>query len=643
MTRLTPLEQALWALFEQTTASVEITDAEGRIEHVNPRFSEITGYTPQEARGRTPAELLRSNVHDPSFYETISQVVRDGRVWRGELIGRRKDGSLIHQLAKVVPVHDDTGAVVRHVAIKEPLYESFGGGADGMAVVLSRVHASELRYRTLVRSAGDAILVSDFESAFFVDANPGACELYGYTVEELRRMTGRMLTAPEESATVDAMSARLVTTGQLFEPQLQMLRKDGSRFWGSLRLASYEVQGQRLYVAIIRDVTEQVQRQQQLAESNRRLEQVHERLLQAERLAALGQLSATVAHEINNPLQFIDLNLGAMRDLLSARGVPHEVTEMLDDIRDGVDRISAITRDLASFTRTDPRRIAPVYLDEVVQRACRMAKNEIRHRAQLALALRATRPLLADQGRLTQLVTNLLVNAAHAIVEGHAHDNRIAVTTEDRGDALVLVVEDTGEGIPAAIRERIFDPFFTTKPTGRGGGMGLTVCTEIVRLHAGTIAVESEVGRGARFEVRLPFANGLRVPPGQEPRGAVPRRGRVLIIDDDDLVLRGLGRMLALDHEVVLANGGEEGLTILQTDRRFDVILCDLMMPVTDGPEVYAALTERAPELLPRVVFCSGGAFTARARGFVDSVPNLLLGKPMRRAELLEAIAKQMG
>jgi CheY-like chemotaxis protein len=155
--------------------------------------------------------------------------------------------------------------------------------------------------------------------------------------------------------------------------------------------------------------------------------------------------------------------------------------------------------------------------------------------------------------------------------------------------------------------------------------------------------VESEVGRGTRFEVQLPFANGLRVPPGQAPRAQARRRGRVLVIDDDDLVLRGLGRLLALDHEVVLANGGEEGLMILQGDRRFDVILCDLMMPVTDGPEVYATLAERAPELLPRLVFCSGGAFTPRVRGFVDSVPNLLLGKPMGRAELLKAIAKQMG
>ena len=640
---MTTLEQALWALFEHTTASVEIGDLDLRIEHVNPRFSEITGYAAEEARGSTPAQLLRSDVHDPAFYESMSRTIAAGRVWQGELVGRRKDGSHVHQLAKVVPVLDEHGAIVKHIAIKEPLHEPVNPHREDELATVSRLRASDLRHRAMVRAARDAILVSDLQSAFFVDANPAACEMWGYTLEELRRRTGRSITAPEESATVDAMSARLVATGHVYEPRLRMLRKDGSRFWAALRLTTYNVQGQSFYVAIIRDVSEQVEREHELAEQTRRLEQANERLLRSERLAALGQLSATVAHEINNPLQFIDVGLGALRDQLEARGTPAEIVALLDDVRTGVDRISAITRDLASFTRPDPHAVGMVALDAVVEQACRMASNEIRHRAQLCLDLRATRPILADRNKLAQLVTNLLVNAAHAIEEGHADRHRIAVHTEDCDDALVLVVEDTGHGIPEDLRERIFEPFFTTKPAGRGGGLGLAVCLEIVRLHGGTISARSEVGRGSRFEVRLPLVNGLTAPRLEPTAAAVhPRRARVLVIDDDELVLRGLGRMLSRDHEVRLAQGGEEGLRILGSDRRFDVILCDLMMPTTDGPAVYAALAERAPELLPRMVFCSGGAFTPRARAFVGSVENELLGKPMRRAELLEAISRRI-
>jgi CheY-like chemotaxis protein/anti-sigma regulatory factor (Ser/Thr protein kinase) len=286
--------------------------------------------------------------------------------------------------------------------------------------------------------------------------------------------------------------------------------------------------------------------------------------------------------------------------------------------------------------------MVPVHLDEVVQRACRMAKTEIRHRARLVLDLRTRRPVTGDHGKLTQLVTNLVVNAAHAIVEGQADCNQISVTTQERGDTLVLVVEDTGQGIPADLRERIFEPFFTTKPAGRGGGLGLAVCMDIARLHQGTIRVDSELGRGSRFEVCLPLHDGLAAPPPIESPAAAtsppPTRGRLLLIDDDALVLRGLGRLLSLSHEVVLAHGGQEGLEVLLHDRDFDAILCDLMMPVTDGPEVHAVIARRAPELLPRLAFCSGGAFTPRVRAFVDSVDNLVLGKPIRRAELLHAL-----
>lgn len=537
--------------------------------------------------------------------------------------------------------NDRTGTI--GIASEGQHVEEGAGTEADVEPILSRLRVSELRYRTMVRSAGDAILVSDMQSAFFVDVNPAACELFGYTEDELRHRNGRSLCAPDEGPTVDRMSTRLVATGYSFEPQVQMCRRDGSRFWGSLKISAYRVDGQQLFVAIIRDVTDEVQRQQQLTESNLRLEQAHERLVHSERLAALGQLSATVAHEINNPLQFIDVNLGAIRDLLTARGASEEITQLLDDVRDGVDRISAITRDLSSFSRADPRQVMAVRLDEVVERACRMAKSEIRHRARLVLDLKTSRPVTADLGKLTQVVTNLMVNAAHAIEEGRADCNRISVTTEQRDDGLVLVVEDTGKGIPAEIRERIFEPFFTTKPAGRGGGLGLAVCMEIVRLHQGMIRVDSELGRGTRFEVWLPFENGLAKPSQPEPRAsATEGRGRVLIVDDDDLVRRGLGRMLSLDHDVVLADGGEEGLTILARDRDFDAILCDLMMPVMDGPAFHAALTELTPELLPRLAFCSGGAFTPRVRGFIESIPNTLLAKPMRRAELLDAIAVLM-
>jgi len=633
-------------MLAHTTASVEISGPDGRLTHVNQRFTELTGYTAEEALGRTPAELLRSDIHDPAFYETMWNTVTSKRVWRGELMSRGKDGTLLHVLATVFPVLDDETELRHVIALKEPLSaERPGSDGDTLPQVLTRLRSSEQRYRAMMLASSDAILVADLETALIVDANPAACEMFGRTIAELRQLTGRMLTAPEDREQVEALSSDIMELGRAHASRLRVTHKNGTRFWASLRMATYEVDGQSLYVVNLRDVSEQVRREEQLAASNEQLRAAQLRLSQSERLAALGQLSAAMAHEINNPLQFVEANLHEVRRLWE-RDLPPDVVSMLDDVRDGISRIANITRDLGTFTRIDRDKIERVDLDEVVERACRMARNEIRHRARLTLSLASRRQIAADRGKLTQLVTNLVVNASHAIVEGHADVNRITVSTRKQGGALVLSVEDTGSGIPPELVKRIFEPFFTTKPAGRGGGLGLAVCSEIVRLHGGTISVDSELGRGSRFDIHLPFDNGLM--PAREassPAAAVPSapsalgpRARLLLIDDDALVLRGLKRLLSSRHDVITALGGQEGIELLREDARFDVVLCDLMMPMVDGLAVHRAIEQGAPHLLERVVFCSGGAFTPRAKDFIASAANPMLRKPVRGAELFDAI-----
>ncbi len=632
--------RVLESLLEHTTASVEIADLDGRLVEVNRRFTELTGYTREEAIGRTPAELSRSDMHDPAFYEAMWETVTDKRVWRGELVSQTKDESLLHMFTTVIPVLDDAGELVHLMALKEPIPAGESQqDNETLAHALMRLRTSERRYRAMMHAARDAILVADLDTALIVDANPTACEMFGYTVQELRQHTGRTLTAPEDHHKLDGLTEGILHDGSAHTSRLRVRRKDDSRFWAALRMATYELMGQKLYVVNLRDVSEQVQREAELAESNEQLRAAQQRLRQSERLAALGQLSAAMAHEINNPLQFIDINLKEMQRRWS-EDLSAEAAAMLEEMRDGINRISNITRDLGTFTRIDREKVEMVDLDEVVERACRMARNEIRHRARLQLSLGAGRRIAADRGKLTQVVTNLVVNASHAIVEGHADDNSIAVTTRQQGETLLLQVEDTGTGMPPELISRIFEPFFTTKPAGRGGGLGLAVCAEIVRLHRGTIKVDSEPGRGSRFDIRLPFDNGLMVSEqaSSSRTKADHPRGRVLLIDDDSLVLRGIRRLLSSRHEVVTAEGGNAGIRIVQEDQRFDVILCDLMMPMVDGLAVHEAIQECAPQLIDRVVFCSGGAFTVRAQEFISSAANPMLKKPIRGAELFDAI-----
>lgn len=645
-------ERVLAQILAHTTAQIEISDPQGRLIHVNRRFTELTGYTADEAIGRTSAQLLRSDVHDAAFYEAMASTVMAKRVWQGELVSQAKDGSLHRMLTTVIPVLDAEGSITQVLAIREPITAGPSGAEEheDLAAAMTRLRASEQRCRTMVEAARDAIMVADFRTALMIDANPAACEILGYTVPELRQLTGRMLTAPEDRPKTEALSHDLRQRGHAHAPRLRAVRKDGSKFWAALRMAAFELGGRKLYVASLRDVTEQVEREAALAESNDRLQAAQERLRRSERLAALGQLSAAVAHEINNPLQFVDTNLAQLQRSLRHHGLPEDLAGMLDDLRDGVDRIANITRDLASFTRIDRDDIEPVDLNEIVRRACRMLKNEIRHRARLELRLESSRRLPADRGKLAQLVTNLMVNASQAIVEGHADVNRIVVRTQDAEEALLLTVQDTGKGMPRELLARIFEPFFTTKPAGQGGGLGLPVCAEIVRLHEGTIEVRSEPGQGTAFLVRLPFDNGLVAapppsPPTSEPAMPSPPRDsppRILIIDDEALVLRGMKRLLSSKHEVVIAQGGKEGLRIIDEDPAFDVVLCDLMMPVLDGPELHQEILQRAPALVDRMIFYSGGAFTPRVQAFIGSMVNPLLKKPVRADALFEAVEQVM-
>ncbi|MCG8417312.1 MAG: ATP-binding protein [Proteobacteria bacterium] len=273
-----------------------------------------------------------------------------------------------------------------------------------------------------------------------------------------------------------------------------------------------------------------------------------------------------------------------------------------------------------------------------------MVENTIRHKAILDRDLGEIPRFAGDRNKLTQTVVNLLVNAAQAIEDGDIGDNKVKVTTRCDGDGLLLTVEDTGSGIPEVIRKQIFEPFFTTKSRDQGTGLGLALCADIVRKHKGAISVDSELGRGTCFTLRIPLETGLR----PKRRGAttsgeelLPGSARILIIDDEREVRNMYQRMLNADHEVVLASGGEEGLAILRRDREFDVVLCDLMMPGVDGLMFYREVAQRWPDIADSIIFITGGAFTARMSDFVANIGNRVLEKPISRKRLRRVVDSQ--
>ncbi len=235
------------------------------------------------------------------------------------------------------------------------------------------------------------------------------------------------------------------------------------------------------------------------------LRQAQLRLVEADRLAALGTLAAGAAHEINNPLTYVSLNLGRLMTLEQSRtgrdAISLHRAEILTEAREGLDRVARIVRDLKTFSRVDARdSLGPVDIQHVLDSAIRIAGHEINHRARLTRDYAVDTPAVhGDEGRLGQLFLNLLLNAAQSIPEGEAHLNEIHVATQRLPDGRVAVtVSDTGTGIAPEIRARIFDPFFTTKPRV-GTGLGLSICKGIAMAMGGDIEVESVLGVGATF------------------------------------------------------------------------------------------------------------------------------------------------
>ncbi|HVU53031.1 MAG TPA: response regulator [Polyangia bacterium] len=387
-----------------------------------------------------------------------------------------------------------------------------------------------------------------------------------------------------------------------------------------------------------------IQRELEAAQHRAEQRRTQEQLLISDRMASVGTLAAGVAHEINNPLASIFANLelaaGAIDELAAQPGCDRRLVDVVDELRDAreaAERLRQIIRDLKIFSRApDEARRGPVELQRVMESSLRMAWNEIRHRARLVKEYGAAPLVDANEARLGQVFLNLVVNAAQAIPEGDAAHNVVRVVTGVDGAGRARVeVTDTGVGIAPENLPRVFDAFFTTKEIGVGTGLGLSICHRIVRGLGGEIELESEVGKGTVVRVLLPPSAGVLAPPRpRAPLAAPARRGRLLIVDDEVMFAKAVARSLAAEHDVEIAASAGDALARVRAGERFDVIICDLMMPQMTGMALHAELTAVAPEQAARIVFVTGGAFTAGAREFLDAVPNQRIEKPFESQQL---------
>jgi len=468
-------------------------------------------------------------------------------------------------------------------------------------------------------------------------ANPHLKAIFGYPLE-----TAEALVQPfDVSRFVDPQARtlfieRLDRDGVVTDYLMRLRRVDGGPIWVEVTAsAANAAQGNSLHVeALVRDVSERKKADDQSRDGRYQL-------LQAEKMAALGQTISGVAHELNNPLATIL----SWAERLAEREVDDKTRQGLEVILAESERAARIVRNLLTFARKRQTTRAMVDLNQVVRETLALRAYEQKvSNVQVIEALSNGLPeVFADGHQIKQVLLNLVINAEQACLAASGRGTIVVRTSydSDRGSA-VLEVNDDGPGIAEDRQGRVFDPFFTTKEVGQGTGLGLTVAYAIVQEHSGRIWLTSSKGQGASFFVELPVSgqhlNAPAARAAQQPVSLEAFKGlRVLVVEDEPALAVAVSEALEdAGFTVDRAGDGEEGLTRL-TEANYDLIVCDLKMPRIDGMQFYRAMAAATPALARRVIFVTGDVAGTDAERFLEETACRWLSKPFRLGDLLRA------
>jgi two-component system NtrC family sensor kinase len=396
------------------------------------------------------------------------------------------------------------------------------------------------------------------------------------------------------------------------------------------------------------------------AELSRALEALRHtqsQLIQAEKMATIGLFTAGIAHEINNPLAFllpdfeeVERWVARMREGTNPGAADlGEMEQILKDCRHGLMRIGRIVKQISVFAHQGAHEVARVELQPVVTAAFRMLEKEVqRNHVELVSRVDAAAVVRASADQLQQVLFNLLLNAIQSLGPGRC-DGRIEVTARQEGAEMVISVADNGRGISPRNLQRVFEPFFTTKAVGEGTGLGLSISRRLVQRMGGRLELASRQDQGTTASLLLPAANpaaetgenpavGAGLDDGSDP----DRRLTVVVIDDETALLQALKRLMADEHEVVTFADPVEAKEWLLYGPPPDVVLCDIMMPVLNGIDLYQEVTRTHPWLASRFVFITGVSRAREVQRALQAGEPRVIEKPLLREQIL-AICREVG
>jgi PAS domain S-box-containing protein len=617
----------LSSALESAANAIAITDREGTALWVNPAFTWLTGFSPDEMRA-TRTNLFKYGGQDQAFSQPMWKTILAGGVWRAEQMKRRKDGHLYTEECTITPVRHD-GEIAYFIAVKQDITE--------------RKQAEEtLRWRTaffeaLVDSSHDGILVVD-SSGNKILQNRRMIELWkipphiaenANDTEQVRFVTARTKDPEQFAKKVAALYANTdavshdeieLVDGMILDRYSSPVRDQNGRYYGRIWL--------------FRDITERRQLEAQFR--------------QAQKMEAVGQLAGGVAHDFNNILTAVIMHLGILQTTLT----DPETASALKELESQAQRAADLTRQLLMFSRKSTIEVRPIALNHVVEEMLKMLGRLLGEHVSVEFTGTPELPLVeADRGMMQQVVMNLSVNGRDAMAEG----GQLTIATSlmeftevpndqperQIGRFVRLSVKDTGCGMDDATRKRIFEPFFTTKALGKGTGLGLATVYGIVQQHRGWVEVTSAPGGGSTFDVYLPTTDKAGSLHPTETT-LVMRRGQqetILLVEDELMVRLVTARGLQmLGYRVLEATDGQMAMELwAQHAGTIRLLLTDMIMPRgLSGLELAEHFQKENPAL--KVIIASGYSTEISTRGIPTKPGLLYLPKPFEMLNLASAI-----
>src|SRR3989449_1818844 len=613
-------------LFESLQEGIYITTPDGAILDVNPALVRMLGYDSKE-------DVLKRQVPEIFVDRTELKIVKDQIEHQPMIQGReitliRKDGTSIVCLNTATAVRDNGGHVVRYQGALMDITER--------REMERRLHQQQEFARRLVDNFPDLILVLDAAS-HYTFVSPRCKEVLGYDVEDTQQMEFGGRTHPEDLPAVLSLYKDIIAGKQIFASlEIRVRHKQGE--WRRIRFNFSPLSDEKGNIEGVvlsgRDVTD--------------LKRLEEQLIQAEKLAAMGQMLAGVAHELNNPLTAI---LGVTELLRERPGADESTRRQLELTHRQARRAARIVQNLLEFSRPASPQKKPLDLNNILERTLQLHEHSLRrNNIEVDFRLPAELPgVVGDANQLIQIFLNLITNAEQAIREVR-DSGRIQIRAGRIGNQLTITVQDDGVGIRPEALQRIFDPFYTTKRPGGGTGLGLSICMSIIREHGGNIEAETLPAGGSAFTIYLPVASGdplgSTAPPLDTGVAAKTVRatadllkGRAVLVLDDEESLRMLLQegLSAQGLRVDGAATTEEALAHLGRSS-YDVFLCDLHLSsggyTVDGREAASRILEAAGKQKPLLVYMTGDLLESTPGAAGGNEP-ICLQKPFRISDVL--------